>query len=197
MVLDGYSEILNLPWRETNIDSHPVISDDEIYSDLIQVASLYGFDEHPSFEYHSQVLNALSELSEIEAPLINHFGEEYSRSIFNNFKEEEADEVGLEYYVRAGYDPAQFEDSLLAVMVNRIEEISSLEEARAYCEQQHLEGKIVRSDDSHPSICWRVYNVRRELEIHAEYYSQFQQKPGETLSSSPTFEEFKASAKTK
>ncbi|MEY4064684.1 MAG: hypothetical protein RIR26_892, partial [Pseudomonadota bacterium] len=131
-------------------------------------------------------------LKENEIPLQQYkiykvAGEALPQDVFITWTEREADEAGLEFCVRAGFDPQGF--------ISRMEKRlwasdgldspagcrSALEAAlsnSANAKDPH--GRVVEiplieqgQRDPHPQNCWRVFNLQRELTIHSNEYSPF------------------------
>ncbi|HYX39707.1 MAG TPA: M48 family metalloprotease [Oligoflexus sp.] len=80
-----------------------------------------------------------------------------------NWKEQEADEVGFELYLRAGFMPQKY------LVVHEI--IMSQSKTDKACAAMLTKGTLPkRGEASHPDSCWRVYNInKRELITHKEY----------------------------
>jgi predicted SprT family Zn-dependent metalloprotease len=84
-----------------------------------------------------------------------------------NWKEQEADEVGFEFYLRAGFRPDRF---------TRIHNILMAQSrSDRECESLLSAGQLpTRGAASHPSSCWRIHNInQRETMAHAEAYKPF------------------------
>ncbi|WP_176736791.1 M48 family metalloprotease [Oligoflexus tunisiensis] len=84
-----------------------------------------------------------------------------------NWKEQEADEVGYEFYLRAGFRPDRFASihNLLMAQSRSDKE----------CETLLSSGQLPpRGFASHPSSCWRIHNInQREALKHADAYKPF------------------------
>lgn len=82
-----------------------------------------------------------------------------------NWREQEADEVGYEFYLRAGLDPKHMIWLSKTVMG---------EKAFNECMANYVEKKIAptRGSGSHPSDCWRIYDyLVLEPEYHQKEYA--------------------------
>jgi len=111
------------------------------------------------------------------------------REVFITWAEREADEVGLEYCVRAGFEPR----SLLNTRARRLrsssaaDSLDSLKKCRSAIDSALP--KVQTSADpwgrvneipiaegivgDHPDECWRLFNLERELIIHAKDFRPF------------------------
>lgn len=98
----------------------------------------------------------------------------------NNWTEQEADEVGNEFFVRSGFD---FGEGVKAVFF-----MSSLDNAitPAECYEKIKEAMIKdpnfekpfllpRGKGTHPRACWRIWNLSRELDGHPEVQKSLDQ----------------------
>ncbi len=77
-----------------------------------------------------------------------------------NWREQEADEVGYEFYLRAGFAP----EAIVWLSKSLMGEKSFNE-----CMADHVAKKIppTRGTGSHPSLCWRIYDY---LVLEANYH---------------------------
>lgn len=89
------------------------------------------------------------------------------KGIRHNWTEQEADEVGFELYLRAGFRwsdfPWLFARQMMADELER-------------CRKDHIEKNVepTRGDSSHPANCWRVFNVLvTEAQLHKDEYAPF------------------------
>ncbi len=113
-----------------------------------------------------------------------------------NWTEQAADEKGLELFIRAGFDPAEY-----LQMIKSIRDLdtpngtvpvqyqidlagafssSNIEIANGLtCNlQEHANDNCERGDDKHPRPCWRLANIEREIELHKkEYATIMSEKP--------------------
>ncbi|MDQ3231726.1 MAG: M48 family metalloprotease [Pseudobdellovibrionaceae bacterium] len=80
-----------------------------------------------------------------------------------NWMEQEADEVGFELYLRAGFKPQKY------VVVHDV--VMSQSKTDKACAAMLAKGTLPkRGQASHPDSCWRVHNInKRELITHTEY----------------------------
>ena len=87
----------------------------------------------------------------------------------NNWMEQEADEVGMEFYLRAGFAMDQFASYFYT--------LESKSPASEDCDQYlDHDRKPVRGTGSHPNNCWRVYNSQVvEKARHQAAYAEFLQ----------------------
>jgi predicted SprT family Zn-dependent metalloprotease len=84
-----------------------------------------------------------------------------------NWKEQEADEVGYEFYLRAGFRPDRF------TQIHNI--LMAQSRSDSECEALLSSGQLpARGFASHPSSCWRIHNInQRETMAHAEAYKPY------------------------
>jgi hypothetical protein len=84
-----------------------------------------------------------------------------------NWREQEADEVGLEIYLRAGFKWSDF--PWLHAKGLKPDEMER-------CRKDHIEKNVEpkRGDDTHPENCWRVFDIMvTEARFHKEDYAPF------------------------
>ncbi len=108
----------------------------------------------------------------IEARQKHVLGPDYS-NILDNWREQEADEVGYEYYLKAGFKPEFYGTRIKdkgSQEYNQCEDIlSKLREGQQVT--------IERGNESHPSECWRAYNIQfLETIKHKNDYSSLLSK---------------------
>ncbi|MBM4253726.1 MAG: hypothetical protein FJ146_17295 [Deltaproteobacteria bacterium] len=131
-----------------------------------------------SKEYRS----LLQKLREIE---LKYLG----KDVAPNWKEQDADEKGLELFIRAGYDPREFANvfdllgksrqyrgEVPAKMIRDIKGSSSASPfvaASCHIADRVDTNKCERGDSTHPNSCWRSQNVYDELEKHKTDYAPF------------------------
>jgi len=108
-----------------------------------------------------------------------------------NWSEQAADEKGLELFIRAGYDPNEFINMLASLgetnafagrvpvdlIVTRDSApvnaaASEVKGASCHIADRGAAKDCVRGDSAHPSDCWRVQDMRDELEKHVADYSK-------------------------
>ena len=100
--------------------------------------------------------------------------------VANNWIEQEADEIGLEIYLRAGFAVPE--------MTNFFSNLRQLNEGRK-TEGEALVGDEVsrlsedgggcfRGEGAHPALCWRIEDVRTELKKHEAEYKNIIADPG-------------------
>lgn len=97
-----------------------------------------------------------------------------SQEIVANWKEQEADEVGYELYLRAGFLPSQFGWFFSS---------TQSEEERSRCQAILAEAQNnpvlapYRGTEAHPHFCWRLYNIDiLEAIAHREDYAPFKER---------------------
>lgn len=179
MIVEKYQSYEDIPFAAKNINTHPIISDDLIYSQFVQMAHNYNVAMDAAFlEFHQKCIDLGTQIHSLDLLLQDEFGPSYNNKIFTNFREQEADEVGLEFYVRAGYEPDGYLDSMLGLVLLGEPSLKSLKQAREFCLAQSRLELVARSKDSHPHSCWRVINIMRELKIHKKYYEELHLKAG-------------------
>ena len=118
-------------------------------------------------------------------------------SVAANWDEQAADEKGLELFIRAGYDPIEYVNMLSSlgessafrgtVPVDLIIDRDSapvndatpvVNGASCRIADRGAGEDCLRGDSAHPSDCWRVQDMRNELEKHAADYSKIRaQRP--------------------
>ena len=89
------------------------------------------------------------------------------KGVRHNWTEQEADEVGLELYLRAGFRWSDF-----PWLDSRLMKPDELER----CRKDHIEKNVepTRGDGSHPEGCWRVFNALvTEAQFHKDDYAPF------------------------
>ncbi|HYX33358.1 MAG TPA: M48 family metalloprotease [Oligoflexus sp.] len=83
-----------------------------------------------------------------------------------NWKEQEADEVGFELYLRAGYKADRY-TSIDKIMLSK-------RATEKECNDLLTKGEVpARGSQSHPSSCWRIFNNNREKTLHTKEYAPF------------------------
>jgi len=170
-VISKLKKYQSIPMGGTIIKSHPLITDDSFYSDFIRLGETYGISSKRVEASHKMVLDFNAEIGEMEQSLSSKLGSKFSPKIFSNFVEREADEVGFELYVRAGYDPEKYDEGLLSIIAAEMK-LRGTNEARRHCEDQAKKGLVTEGDESHPSICFRIENIKQELIKHRDYYDR-------------------------
>ena len=96
-----------------------------------------------------------------------------------NKSEADADEVGLEFVVRADIDPAE---TLEHWRMN----------ARTTLAGNDCHVPATRGTGTHPSSCWRSFNIANELVEHSEVYKKFLKNRRKNFIAQPTLSEIKA-----
>jgi|GEM_PF-4049452 len=100
--------------------------------------------------------------------------------VANNWIEQEADEIGLEMYLRAGFPPSE--------MTNFFSNLRKLKD-NTESEGGALRGDEVsrlaldltdcfRGEGIHPALCWRIQDVKNELQKHQLEYESIIADPG-------------------
>lgn len=97
----------------------------------------------------------------------------YDSNIFYNHQEEEADEVGFEFYLRAGFDPEHYKTSTSRLFFSDDPLISD-ERIRRSCYirlKNNTTNNNSRGSYSHPYTCWRMHNILlTEMTEHSAAY---------------------------
>lgn len=136
----------------------------------------------------SQYLGHMTKYGEAERRAIQIMAKDAGLERASNWKEQDADEVGYELYLRAGY--------------HRDEALKSMNNLRRWAEEplasrgsaqnqgaaftpdalggtpnhdlraELLATTCVRGTDSHPKGCWRIENLAQEWVKHQDFYSQ-------------------------
>lgn len=104
----------------------------------------------------------------------------YSEEEFQNKQEQDADEVGLEIMAFAGFSPSS------ALMVP-MQIVALSHSPRPYSQgvktaqpdpieecvvMSMVEVENIRGQDSHPSPCWRLHNLKQEIEEHLQDFQK-------------------------
>lgn len=88
-------------------------------------------------------------------------------SALYNWAEEEADDVGLELYLRAGWSPAFYSNIFLKHLQAKNEDVAA---CKALLQVQT---EPERGKGFHPANCWRVYNATiEEMNEHKHPYNE-------------------------
>ena len=157
-------------------------------------------DEAAAISDGERFLTSSNEYKNLRLQL-NAIEEKYMvKDVAANWKEQEADEKGLELFIRAGYDPKEY-----AQMFARLERIDTESEKgqvpvamRRSVAGKQLEplasatschiadrvdtNKCERGSSTHPSSCWREQNVYDELKKHeADYASLLPKAKGQNV----------------
>lgn len=110
-------------------------------------------------EYDSGKLELVPELKRLRAP---HF----------QWDEEQADEVGFEFFIRAGFEPAVFPE-LLNKLAHHVEGAG---DCAKEVNQNSMPPRIHPDREprgNHPDACWRYWNLRfQEPKIHDVEYTR-------------------------
>ena len=97
-----------------------------------------------------KLLKQAQQLDDEKAKFIDQLLDQGKGASFN-WMEQEADEVGFEFYVRAGFLPSQYAE-FHRKMLNTKD--------RETCKRTLEEGKIPpRGEETHPQGCWRLNNI--------------------------------------
>ncbi len=87
-----------------------------------------------------------------------------------NWREQEADEVGFELYLRSGFKADSFTD-LFSHLLEEDEAVPSLTEC-----QRKLDADLIpdRGQSTHPANCWRIYDIKKaEKQRHSNEYDSY------------------------
>jgi hypothetical protein len=110
------------------------------------------------------------------------------KDVSANWSEQEADEKGLELYIRSGYEPEQFAQMLEGLGNHppsvppeylRGENIEAKGDSGGEVADRltdHLGQSCERGSSSHPQPCWRADDVRQELIRHKAAYDKIASK---------------------
>jgi hypothetical protein len=131
-------EAMNAQLRALQEDIKRLVHAGAPVSEIFAVSARYG-----------EILSKLNELTD------RIYGEENAHY---NWLEQEADEVGAEFYVRAGYGISDFADMLWASHGQSSRDVT---ECKVLI-QGALEGSSVRphrGTASHPTPCWRAFHL--------------------------------------
>lgn len=102
---------------------------------------------------------------------IKTFKESLVGDALYNWVEEEADDVGLEFYLRAGWSPVFYSE------IFRKQSLISSEDSASCRAQLSAEVEPNRGIEFHPSDCWRLYNATiQEMKEHKTPYEDFIKK---------------------
>ena len=155
--------------------------------------SLLAFEEHLF-----KILPMIPEYEEITDEIHTYEVNKLGIGVASNWREVEADEVGLELYIKAGWDPDKYDDIFVkwgadkAAMESKLfddedsepkeSELPDTEDEKAplpkslYLNKEGTERECLRGFRSHPPDCWRVINASQEMVEHSEYYGRFPMK---------------------
>lgn len=92
-----------------------------------------------------------------------------------NWAEEEADDVGLELYLRSGFMPVYYSGMFEKLAINEPDQVNTI----AQCRTDVAMRKLVpaRGAGTHPASCWRVYNALiQEMDDHKSAYDALIEK---------------------
>lgn len=104
-------------------------------------------------------------LKKVNKRIDDVYGEENAHL---NWLEQEADEVGAEFFVRAGYDRRAFVNILWTSRAATSEERMACSELiDSALRDPHNAKRPSRGNKSHPSTCWRVYHLTVDEWAHA------------------------------
>lgn len=134
-------ELAHVTMNHLDLDQHPDLSENNEYQELRKKLSNSDLSEDE--------LSATQEkIKSLEREIL---GEE-SHDLKLNWKESEADDVGLEFYTKAGYGSLDYEKTFEKVS-EIVGEDCGLNDA-------------IRGSGSHPHICWRIMNSQSEIKVH-------------------------------
>ncbi|HYX33167.1 MAG TPA: M48 family metalloprotease [Oligoflexus sp.] len=87
-----------------------------------------------------------------------------------NWREAEADEVGFEIYVKAGFKPDNYTDGFYTFLKIK-EGLPGLGECQKKLDANQIPS---RGTSTHPASCWRIYDIKKEEKSrHAKEYDSF------------------------
>lgn len=119
---------------------------------------------------HPSEIFALNEQFAKIIPLINKrideiYGEENAHA---NWLEQEADEVGAEFFVRAGFSTQSFLEILWSSHPSELADRPSCESMiQNVLDSGKQSPRPARSAKSHPTTCWRVFHLKVDEWTHA------------------------------
>ncbi len=133
--------------------------------------------------------NKLKELGELEANMIQKYQElealteqfknEASRVVgieqVSNGMEREADEVGLELYLRSRMIPGEFLNSMGKTASLEAKDSFTKDFAFFFCLKNMISALKLspsRGTETHPSGCWRLFNTGKEVVNHEDDYRE-------------------------
>ncbi len=112
---------------------------------------------------YGQIANKEEEIKSLKEKLVGN--------ALYNWAEEEADDVGLELYLRAGWSPAFYSEFF------RKQSLTKSEDMAACRSQLDTSMEPDRGIELHPADCWRIYNATiQEMKDHKVPYEEFMQK---------------------
>jgi hypothetical protein len=126
-------------------------------------------------------INSLESIGVDEDKLMSIYTKYITKEELANQTEADADEVGLEFLVRADIDPAAMKD--LFYLFGKKDSKTDV----FYC----LESEE-RGSKKHPSHCWRARNAQLEMEKHQAQFAKYLKQKRKNFVSSPSLAEVKA-----
>lgn len=134
-------------------------------------------------------IDRLNQFWDAQNKLLSILKKYLSREELANQFEADSDEIGLEFFARAGYAPASYTSFLSWYWENCEDEEG---EGVAGCRAKTL-ADVRRGSKHHPALCWRILNLeQREIPEHAKDYERFGNPPAEPLVN-PSLADAKAS----
>jgi len=159
------------PARPSNWYRHPIITDDDAYSEVKAIGLELGLKD-PHFEkYHSETLLAKQHLQRLKDRLSLLTGINIDDTYMDTNKEQEADEIGLEIFIRAGYRAEDYLLGLYRGVIDSVSGVNTKEQAEEHCELEKLSDTTSNSA-THLSYCERIGMVRKEIKTHESHYGQ-------------------------
>lgn len=98
------------------------------------------------------------------------------RAVLQQWQEQQADEVGMEFYLRAGFTPTAYID-----FMGRLAQIVRSADCRQYVDTNHAPSRVDPAfvGAVHPALCWRYFNLGvNEQQIHRTDFQKISAKPG-------------------
>lgn len=143
-----------------------------------QVQEIIGSDKAREMDEMEATLATLNSQKLALDPFFKQVRDDFDRFITDvagpgakfNWTEQEADEVGYELYLRAG-----FKSEYYTWLDRRLLPSAELET----CLNENIAKKVapLRGEKSHPSACWRIYNIEvLEEELHKDTYVPLKDK---------------------
>ena len=95
-----------------------------------------------------------------------------------NWEEQEADEVGFEFYRRAGFRDNEFFNMLyqLAITSGEVPKrdiVACMQKSFKTIALKKETFEPPRGSSTHPDYCWRIFDHQRELILHEKDYAPF------------------------
>lgn len=139
-------ELAHITQDHDNAFIHPKLRENKRYVHIIEDLVRLEKKENVSSE-DSEVISLLTEKNEIESTALG----QYAAEEVANWKENEADEIGLRFFTNTGYGSESFRMFFEVLQEN-------------YSGKECTDKDVIRGTEHHPSICWRRNHVITESE---------------------------------